>query len=776
VTAGDRPAALDDAPLPSRPAAAMIAAAASPALVLALAVGAGDPRPALVELQLAHRTENALAATDRALAAGGEPAAALGLDYLRGHLLDCLGRRREASEAFGRAMVAAPRLELHSRYRMAVDQERFGHPEVAAGLVATVVATAPPSPLLDAATELLVRDLAAGGDCRLLGGIDRARLAAANRRRLEVAAADCARDGQPERARALYLAVLRENREDEPARRAAEQLGRLAGERPPGEVALLLGRTFHWHRRFDRSIPYLEEVTAELGLSLTGESFETVYTLVRGRFWQEDYPTAATGFADLAARTADRRRQGLALYQQARAEELAGRWPQAAATYRAAYRADPLGRTADSALAGALRIEWRQGAEAGADEVYGLLVGQRPWIPTAARASLFLAASDLAQGRRDRAGRWLELAERAGRAVETEVAYWRGRLAELDGEPAAAVGQYLRVAQRDLFHPLAGDARRRLGEPPLAAAARAEGRRLAGSERAEDGYGAWLLLGDASPAGRAALGRFRARLAADRFAGPILALAPVPIERWPLWQAALREPEEMLLGLGIWSEGAPAVARHFPLVEPDLALTGGALLAHAGETRRAIGRAELLRRRGARLPPPLVPAPLRRLLHPFAYSELVVAESLRRGVDPYLLAAVLREESRFDPRALSTASARGLAQFVAPTAVQLGRRLGLGEVTADDLYRPEISIALGAAHLRELRDLFGGAVEPAIASYNAGAPQARLWRDHCFTGDPAEYLTKVSFAETRAYLERVLRSWAEYRDLYQRRRGPGDQP
>lgn len=732
------------------------------------AVGVTDPRPALVEAQLDDRLDEALAATERALAEGGDEAAALGLDYLRGHLLDRLGRRREAADAFGRALTTAPRLELHCRFRLATYQERSGHPEVAAGLIATVVARAPPGPLLDDATELLARTLAAGGDCRLLGGIERARLAARNRRRLEVSAADCERNAHPDRARALYLKVLRETEEDEPAGLAAEGLATLAGDAPDAEVALLLGRTFHWHRRFDRARPYLERVAAGFGPSLSGEQFGVVYSLVRGRFWQQDLTAAAAGFGALAGRTGDRRRQAQALYQQARSLELAEIEP-AAATFRRVYLADPLGDFADAALIGALRLEWRRGDETAGGEVYDLLIGRRQWIPVAARASLFLAATDLVRARRDRAGRWLDLAERAGRSVDLEIGYWRGRLAELDGEPAAAVGQYLRIALRDRFHPLAVDARRRLDGPGLVGVARAHGRRLAASLQPDDLYGAWLLLGEGSPAGRAALDRLRASLATDRTLAAVLTLAPVPVRRWPLWTTPLREPEDLLLALGIWGEGAPAVGRHFPLTDPDLAYTGSLLLARAGETRRALAQADVERRRAARLVSPLVPAGLRRLLYPFAFSETLVAQAMRRRIDPYLLAAILREESRFDPRALSPASARGLAQFVEPTARELGRRIGLGDLTADDLYRPEVAITLAAAHLRELADRFGGTTPAAVAAYNAGEPQAELWRRYCVSDEPAEYFTKVSFVETRGYVEKVLRSWGQYRDIYLQR-------
>ena len=759
----------------------MIAAAVVAVSVSVVALGAGassapavgtagtDPRPALVEPQLDNRFDEALARTESALADGGDEAAGLGLDYLRGYLLDRLGRRGEAADAFGRALSTAPRLEMFCRYHMAGHLERSGHPEVAAGLIATVVSKAPPSPLLDDATELFVRVLAAGGDCRLLGGIDRARIGQRNRRLIEVAAAECERDAHPDRARELLVKVLRESAEDEPARRAADDLAVLFGDESDVEIALLLGRAYHWHRQFDRARLYFERAAAAFGPALSGEQFDAVYTLTRGTFWQGDFPAAGTGFADLAGRTTDRRRQAQALYQQARAQELADQWPLATATYRRAFQADPLGNLADAALAGALRISWRRGDEAAADEVYELLIARRQWIPSAARASLYLAASDLVAGRGDRAGHWLDLAERAGRDTEIEVAYWRGRLAELDGEPAAAVGQYLRVEQRDRFHPLAEDARSRLAAPPLAAAARALGIRLAASARPEDRYGAWLLLGDGSGAGRAALARVRARFAADP--SVTLTLTPVPVQSWPLWTSPLREPEEQLLALGIWGEGAPAIGRHFPVGDPDLGYTGSLLLARAGEVRRALQRADAQRRRyGSHMPPPLVPVELRRLLYPFAFSETLVVESLKRQVDPYLLAALLREESRFDPRALSGASARGLAQFVEPTARELGQRIGMGELSTDDLYRPEVAIALAAAHLHELSERFHGAIPMVVAAYNAGAAQAELWHRYCFSDEAAEYITKVNFSETRGYVENVLRSWGEYRDLYRQRR------
>ena len=160
-------------------------------LVVALAL-AVDPRPELVELQLAGRPLETLARTERVLAEQPSEAERLGLDYLRGHLLDLLGRPREAVAAFAATLTRTPRLAFYSRYRMALEQERMGHPEVAAGLVATAVVQADPgSPLLPEALRLLARTLARGGDCRLLQGASPEALALAERRRLLLTQADC---------------------------------------------------------------------------------------------------------------------------------------------------------------------------------------------------------------------------------------------------------------------------------------------------------------------------------------------------------------------------------------------------------------------------------------------------------------------------------------------------------------------------------------------------------------------------------------------------------
>ena len=324
-------------------------------------------------------------------------------------------------------------------------------------------------------------------------------------------------------------------------------------------------------------------------------------------------------------------------------------------------------------------------------------------------AAVFAAVSEILRGdSSERPAERLRLAERSGAAAREELAYWRGRLAELRSDPESAVAHYLEVLRERPFHPLAAAARGRLGRPALAPAAERIGRRRAAGRSLDDAWAAWTLLGEGNTVGALARERGLAALRAQ----PTLALwvdwQPVPVAAWPIWSAVLLQPEEKLLALGLWSEGSGAQARHFPSHQRQLAFTLAQQLEAAGSSDRAIELAErLFQGRPAPLPSEWVSIALRRLLFPLPYR----AELERRvGADPdalHLLAAVMREESRFQPQAVSPAAARGLAQLVLPTARRLARNLGWGEIRAEELHRPEISIALGAAYLAELRKRFG---------------------------------------------------------------------
>jgi soluble lytic murein transglycosylase len=100
------------------------------------------------------------------------------------------------------------------------------------------------------------------------------------------------------------------------------------------------------------------------------------------------------------------------------------------------------------------------------------------------------------------------------------------------------------------------------------------------------------------------------------------------------------------------------------------------------------------------------------------------------------------------------------------TALRVAAQIDAGRISPEDLYRPEVSAALGAAWLAILAKELRGVDFVAVAAYNAGAPQARLWRSWSYSPEMEELFSKVGFRETRSYLRRVLTSRAHYAELY----------
>ncbi len=742
------------------------------ALALLLAAGAGqDPRIPLAELQLQDRYREALVRVETELVEAPEAAGDLGLHYLRGHLLEELERRDDAQVAFRDAMAALPALSPYSLYRLALNQFRLRHPEVAAGLLARLLGDGAPQPLLRPSTDLLIQAIEAGGDCRLLDQMGRWNLTGDPLRTVQLARADCLLlSGQTEPARAALLELLEVSVADEPARAAAERLDKLGD--PPDRPAptRIVGMTFFQHRQFNLSIVYLKRVLGNPAAwqeELRSQSdFDALYALARSNFWNRNYIQAASHFGQLAAAVDSPEQKGRALYQQGRCYELSGNWDTAARSYRLAYLADPIGKWADAGLMSAMRVEWRTGNEAAALELYETLGTRRNWRPMFNRASLFLAVSDLVRGRSDRAGGWLGHTSRERGESGVEISYWQGRLAEFD-DLGQAVDRYLAALTEDPHHPLARAAFARLFRPSLAPTALERARRLAASSKQSDLYAAWLMLGDEHPDGAGARRQLEERLSADPRVRPFLEIRARTPEEWSIWDARLTQPEELLLALGVWDQGASVVLKHFPVTQPSLAYTGSRILARAGETRPSIYVGEILSKRvPAQLPRPLIPRPLQEILYPLPYRDMIAGESQRWGIDPLLLAALMREESRFDPQALSSASARGLAQIVLPTADRLARQLGLEGLQARDLHSPSVSIALGAAYLAELAGQFGNGAHMVLAAYNAGEDQTRVWRSYCYSTEPEEFYSKVGFSETRNYLRKVLTSREHYAELY----------
>jgi peptidoglycan lytic transglycosylase len=152
-------------------------------------------------------------------------------------------------------------------------------------------------------------------------------------------------------------------------------------------------------------------------------------------------------------------------------------------------------------------------------------------------------------------------------------------------------------------------------------------------------------------------------------------------------------------------------------------------------------------------------------LYPRAHWAVVSEQSTRQGLDPFLVTALMREESAFAPRAVSSAGAHGLMQLMPKTAERVARehKLALGSAPLDS---PDVNIQLGTIHLADLIRENGGNLSLALAGYNAGQHLVRQWRDRLGPIDEEEFTEDIPYTETRNYVKRVLGSYLRYSTLY----------
>ncbi|MFQ5926291.1 MAG: transglycosylase SLT domain-containing protein [Terriglobia bacterium] len=151
------------------------------------------------------------------------------------------------------------------------------------------------------------------------------------------------------------------------------------------------------------------------------------------------------------------------------------------------------------------------------------------------------------------------------------------------------------------------------------------------------------------------------------------------------------------------------------------------------------------------------------LLFPRLYWRSIQRHARRYKLDPYLVAAVMRQESRFDAQAVSSAGARGLMQLMPRTARRLAR---VRRLKPDRLFQPDFNIRLGTRFLRELRRRFKGQLELMVAAYNAGGTRVSQWHRRRKWSEPAEFVESIPATQTRNFVYLVLRNYQFYRDLY----------
>jgi len=196
------------------------------------------------------------------------------------------------------------------------------------------------------------------------------------------------------------------------------------------------------------------------------------------------------------------------------------------------------------------------------------------------------------------------------------------------------------------------------------------------------------------------------------------------------------------------------------------ALAQAEIYSSYGETTRAI---QSMKHSGISffaLPLDRVPTIYWKLLFPQPYWSDLVANSQKNGLDPYLVASLIRQESEFNAGVVSHANAYGLMQLLPSVGKSMAKKQGMKGFNANALLNPNINLQLGTENLRLVLERFGGQPEYALAAYNAGDVPVRQWMAVGDYKDIAEFVESIPYTETREYVQAILRNREIYRDLY----------
>ena len=164
---------------------------------------------------------------------------------------------------------------------------------------------------------------------------------------------------------------------------------------------------------------------------------------------------------------------------------------------------------------------------------------------------------------------------------------------------------------------------------------------------------------------------------------------------------------------------------------------------------------------------PDLPRPYWEALFPKAYWPDLRKYSLQNGLDPFLVASLIRQESEFNAGALSHANAVGLMQLLPKTGKSVAKQVKLKGYKAPQLYTPAVNLQLGTRYFKDILDKYNGQFEYALAAYNAGTDRVSDWLGEGHYRDPQEFVESIPFTETREYVQAIMRNANVYKQLYQ---------
>jgi soluble lytic murein transglycosylase len=362
-------------------------------------------------------------------------------------------------------------------------------------------------------------------------------------------------------------------------------------------------------------------------------------------------------------------------------------------------------------LAASVRHDANQTREA--RQLYQRVVSQYPGTSQMGLSMMRLAGMNYLEGDYSGAARiWDQYRSRYPRGtLALQSTYWAGRAREAAGDSAGAAALYrsVRERSRDSYYSLV--ASERLGVP------------------------FWPLPMAASPAE-----------------------SPAAARQVATWMAGI----DLLRAAGFQDE-ASAEADRVVAAAGSNAPTLYALaeaLAERGYSQRAI-------RLGLRLQGSAQPnRRLLRILYPFPYRTLITEEARAREFDPFIAAALIRQESMFEARITSHVGARGLMQIMPATGRELATAVGIDRWDPDVLYHPEINVHLGTRYLARHIANYDGSLPSVFSAYNAGHHRVTWWSEFPEYDNDQLFTERIPFLETRDYVKILTRNHALYTGLY----------
>lgn len=152
--------------------------------------------------------------------------------------------------------------------------------------------------------------------------------------------------------------------------------------------------------------------------------------------------------------------------------------------------------------------------------------------------------------------------------------------------------------------------------------------------------------------------------------------------------------------------------------------------------------------------------------YPEPHHDLVFQMAGEYNVDPYLVFAIIRAESKYETSAQSPVGARGLMQIMPETAAWIASQQGIKDFKSEQLHDPELNISFGCWYLNNLNQEFEGRLPVVLAAYNAGRGKVKQWIVSEQWDGNADNLDKIPFDETREYVKSVLKNYEAYQAIY----------